>query len=44
MIATVSAEVSNDLVSVTPWPETTAGRNYYQFLCFKLGVVDEGER
>jgi hypothetical protein len=43
IVTTVSAEMSNDHVSVTPWPERTAGRNYYQSLCFKLGVVDEGE-
>ena len=43
VVTTVSAAVSDDQVSVTPWPERTAGRNYYQSLCFKLSVVDEGE-
>lgn len=37
-----SGESSGD-VSVTAWPERTAGRDYYRSLCFKLSVVDGDE-
>jgi hypothetical protein len=43
VVDALCTSVSSDDVSVTNWPERSAGRDYYSSLCFKLGVVENDQ-